>query len=199
MDLSFLRDCLFRVLERRRTLFLFGGFFLVGVVLGMCFYRAPAVYGFHLKVCEKFMTEICFSEKSVFLIVLERVCGFTLLAAVFLFAGIHFAGLILPPALLLYRAYTLGGSILILGSVYGVTGILVLFALYLPVHLAIDVLLIGATALSCGRAPQFCFSRQDFCLLGLDLLAFFLAIAAICLAEGVLLLAVFHSIGATFS
>lgn len=198
MDLSFLRDCLARTLDRKRTLFVFGAFFLVGIVLGMCFVKTPAVYGFHLGVCEKFMAEICFSDKSVVLIFCERFFGFTFLAALFLACGIHFAGLILPPAILLYRAYTLGGSVVIFCSVYGVTGILVLFALYLPIHLAIDLVLIGATALSCGRATQFCFSRQDLCLLGLDLLAFALVIAAVCLVESVLLLAVFHSIGATF-
>ncbi len=198
MDLFFLRDCLSRALEHRRTLFLFGGFFLAGVLLGMCFVKTQAVYGYHLDLCESYLVKVCFSEKNIFGIFLERFFGFLLLGALLLAAGLHFAALILPPAVLLYRSYTLGGSIIIFCSVYGVTGILVLFALYLPVHLAIDALLIGATTLSCARAPKFRFTRQDFCVLGADLLALALAIAAVCLVECVLLLAVFRPIGATF-
>ncbi len=195
MSLFFVRDCFERCFERKKTLIVFGAIYLLGAILGMCFIRTPAVYDYHLGLCVRYMDRVCFSDRNIFLIFLERMCGCTLLLALMIASGVHFAALLVPPGILLYRAYTLGGSLIIFFSVYRATGALVVLVLYLPVHLLIDAVLIAATVVSCGRAHRFCFCRTDFTLLGLDFAAFFLLIAAICLVEAVLLLAVFHPIG----
>lgn len=197
MSFYLIQDCFTRCLERKRTFILFGIIYLVGIVLGICFVKTPSVYDYHLNICERYMARVCFSSRSVFAIFIERVCGTFILLALMLIAGIHFAALAVPPAVLLYRAYTFGGSLTIFFSVYRVTGVLVVFVLYLPIHLLIDILLIAATVVSCGRAHRFQFCKSDFCALGLDLIAFSLLIATVCLLETVILLAVFHPIGYT--
>ena len=196
MDLSFLRECLARILERKRTFILLAALCLVGAILGLCFIRTPAVYDYHLGLCERYVVRVCFSDRSVFVIFWERLAGAALLIALMLLSGVHFAALIVPPAILLYRAYTFGGSLVIFFSVYRVTGVLIVFVLYLPVHLLLDAVLLAATTLSCARAPHFCFCRHDFCELGMDFCALLLLAAAVCLFESVLLLAIFHPIGA---
>lgn len=198
MDLFFLRDCLGRIRDRKRVLLLFFGLYFTGAVLGMCFIYTPSVYGYHLDVCRKFMDGVCFSDRNVFLIFIEHAAEGGLLLAVILAAGMHCAGLVVPPVLLLYRAYTFGGSVVIFFSVYRVTGVLVVFLLFLPVRLLTDGLLICATVLSCARAANFRFCRPDFLGLALDLAALFIALLAVCLLELVLLAAVFHPIGDLF-
>ncbi|MBR7186280.1 MAG: hypothetical protein IKD43_02175 [Clostridia bacterium] len=193
---TFFRERCFFILEKRRTLLLFGVLFLLGILLGILFIKTPTVYEYHLNLTARFLGEVCFSDRSVFLIFFERTCGNALLLALVLLAGVHFAGLAVPPVVLLYRAYAFGGSLTILFTVYRVTGVLVALTFYLPIHLLVDVILIGATAVSCNRAREFCFCRRDFCELGLDFFAFFMLIAAVCLFEAVLLFAIFHPIGA---
>ncbi len=195
MDLSFFTDCFGRMRECKRTLFLFGALYLAGMILGLIFITTPTTYEYNLTLCERYLNRVCFSDADVFVIFLERTAGRALLLAMILFSGIHFAALCVPPAVLLYRAYTFGGSIAIFFMVYRVTGVLIVFVLYLPIHVLVDVILIGATALSCARAPRFCFCRRDFSGIALDLLALFALLAAIGLLEMLLLLAVFHPIG----
>ena len=195
MDFSFFTACLGRIWERKRSLILFGALFLCGVILGFLFIGTPSAYDYHFTLCERYLNRICFSDRDVFVIFLERTAGRALLLALILLSGVHFAALIVPSAVLLYRAYTFGGSIVILFSVYRVTGVLVVFVLYLPIHLLIDAVLVGATALSCARASGFCFCRRDFCDLARDFLALFALVALVCLLEMLLLLAVFHPMG----
>lgn len=182
-------------MERKKTLLIFCGIYLVGAILGMCFIKTPAVYEYHVTLCARYVDRVCFSDRNVFLIFLERSCGYALLLAVVLLSGMHFAALIIPPGILIYRAYTMGGSLLILFSVYRATGALVALVLYLPVHLLIDAVLLAAMAVSCGRATKFTFCRSDFAVLGADFVTFFLIILAVCLLETILLLTVFHPIG----
>ncbi len=195
MSFSFLRDFLGRALERKRTLIVLGALFAVGIVLGLSFIKTPAAYDFHLENCDRYLRKVCYSERNVFAIFLERTAGCVLLAALTAVSGIHIAALILPSAILLYRAYTFGGSICILCSVYRVSGLLVVFVLYLPVHLLIDAVLVLGMALSCARAPHFCFCKRDFCELLCDFGVLAGLVALVCLAEMLLLLAVFHPIG----
>ena len=84
-------------------------------------------------------------------------------------------------------------DIVIFFSVYRLTGALVVFVLYLPVHLLFDCLFLAATSLSCGRARRFC-GEDFFCLLW-DFLVLLAITAIVCLAEAILLLALFHPLG----
>ncbi len=195
MSLFFFTDCLGRAWERKRTLLILGGTVLLGFILGISFAQTPAFYEFHVKGCERFLVRVCYSDRSIFEIFLERTAGCALLLLLMLTAGMHYAGCILPPVLLVFRSYTLGGSVAIFFTVYGVSGALIVFVLLLPFHLLIDAVLLLASAISYGRMGRFCFAKQDFFELALDFLALFLLILAVCLLEALILLAVFHPIG----
>ncbi|MDE7159136.1 MAG: hypothetical protein K2N74_06155, partial [Clostridiales bacterium] len=143
---------------------------LISFVLGIIFIKTPAAYSYYIKLCERFIDRVCFSETSVIIIFLERTAGFTLVFALILISGIHPAGCILPPAIFVYRFYTFGGSIAIFLSVYRMTGVLIVFILYLPIHLLIDAVCLAAALLSYSRACCFRFSKEDWCTLGCDFL-----------------------------
>ncbi len=198
MDLFFLKDALCRATQKKRALVVFGVIFLVGMILGICFVKTPAFYEFHLNQCDRFLTRVCFSERSVFLIFLERLAGCFLLLLLTLAGGVHIAAIAVPTVVLIYRSYTFGGQIAVLFGVYGVSGALVALILYIPIHLLIDALLLLAASLSVCRARCFKFSKRELCELLLDLLAFLLLIAAVCLLEIILLLAIFHPLGNIF-
>ena len=189
------RDCFGRVLERKKTLLVFSALFLIAFLFGIILTKSPAMYDYHLTVCDRFIDRVCFSRRSVFLIFLEHVAGSALLLALFLIAGIHRVGLILPPAMIVYRAYMCGGSTAIFFSVYGFSGVLIALVLYLPIRILTDLCFLCATTLSCARAGKFRFCREDFACLAFDFLILFLLILAIYFVEMVLLLALFHPIG----
>lgn len=195
MNLFFLKDCFSRVCCRKRTLIILGAVFLAGMILGICFVKTPAFYEFHLNQCDRYLTRVCYSERSVFVIFLERTAGCAVLLAVTLICGMHFVGLAVPVAVILYRSYTFGGQIAILFGVYGVSGSLVALVLYLPIHLLTDALLLFGAALSFDRCRRFHFGKHDFCELALDFAALLLLAAAVCLFEMILLLAIFHPLG----
>lgn len=189
------KDCFGRVCERKKTLAAFGALFLLSFILGICFIKTPAIYDYHLTLCDRYIDRVCYSQTSVFLIFIERTAGHAFLLALFLIAGLHPAALIFPPAILVYRAYTFGGSVAIFLSVYRFSGALVVFVLYLPIHLLLDVLFLSAISLSCSRACRFRFAKEEFLELFYDFLILFLLTAAICLLEMILLLALFHPLG----
>lgn len=189
------RECVCRALARKKTLAVFAAVFLIGVIVGLCCIKTPAIYGYHLKLCDRFIDRVCYSDRSVFLIFLERTAGNLLLLSLFLASGIHCAALALPPALILYRAYTFGGSLYIFCAVYGVTGALIAFVLFFPIHIAIDLIFLSATALSYARAPRFRFGNEELRELLLDFLIFAAFVLIICLAEAILLAALFHPFG----
>ena len=191
----YFKECMGRALSRKKTLILFGVLFLLAAVLGMIFVKTPAIYAYHRNLCDRFIDRVCYSSTSVFVIFLRRWWGHGLLLLLVVIGGIHPATLLVPVAVLIYRAYTFGGSLVIFFQIYGVSGALVVFVLFLPIHLLIDCVLLFGTALSFERCRQFCFSKRDFlCMLG-DIVCLFLCIAAVCLVEMVLLLALFHPIG----
>lgn len=189
------QDCFHRAVERKRTLIVFAVLFLLGGILGAIFIKTPAIYDYHLNLCDRFIGRVCFSDKSVFVIFLERTAGNAVFLALIIIAGVHPVGLAVPPAVLVFRAYTFGGSVAVFFSVYGVSGALIALVLYIPVHLLLDVVFLCATSISCGRAGAFRFCKGDFRTLALDFLVLLILVALICLLEMILLLALFHPIG----
>lgn len=189
------RDCFGRALVRRKTPIVFAVVFVLCFILGIAFIGSPSVYDYHLNACERFLDRVCFSCRSVFVIFLERTAGNALFLALFLLSGIHPTGLVLPPALFVYRAYTCGGSIAIFFSVYGFTGVFVGLVLYFPVHLALDFIFLVASSLSCDRARKFRFCKEEACSLLSDFVVLLIAVAAVCLVEAILLLVLFHPLG----
>lgn len=193
MSLFFVRDCLLRAIERKKTLLMFAALFLLSAVLGLCFVNRPAVYYYHINLCGRYVDRVCFSDANVFLIFLKRTAGHALLLLLIVAGGIHPATVVLSASVLVYRAYTFGGSLYILFSVYGMTGALIALILYLPIHMLIDGVFLLGCSLSCGRAR--CFSRGNLLELLYDFLVLLALIALICLLEMILLLALFHPIG----
>ena len=192
------RECFGRAFERKKTLLVFAVLFLAGMVLGLIFVTTPAMYDYHITVCDRFVNRVCFSDRSVLEIYIERLAGHAVLLAVIGLSGVHIIGCIFPPIVLVYRAYTLGGSLYIFFSVYRFAGALIVIGHYLPVHLAVDAVLCFAGALSYGRAARFCFGKQDWLFLLSDFLLLLALLAAIGLAEMLLLLALFHPLGNIF-
>ena len=189
------KECFGRVLEKKVVLIIFAALFVVGTALGIVFVKTPAMYDYHLNRCERFIDSVCFSDRSVFLIFLERIAGHALILALLLVAGIHPIGLVITPVVVVFRAYTFGGSLSIFFSVYRMTGALIAIAFYLPVHIMFDFVFLAAVALSFQRARSFRFSRQCFGKLLHDAVIFLLLIAIVSIVEMLLLLILFHSVG----
>ena len=193
--LPVIRECACRAFKRKILLCVFLGIFLVFAVLGICFIKTPAIYAYHINLCDKFVDRVCYSDRSVFLIFIERCAGNLLLVSVALLSGMHVFMLAVPSFVFIYRAYTFGGSLYVFFSVYRLSGALIVFLLYLPIHLLLDAVLIGIIAISVERSACFCFQKNDF----LDILRDFAVVgvitALICLLEMLLLLLLFHPIG----
>ncbi len=187
------KNCCERALSRKKTLIIFAVLFLTGMVLGIIFIKTPAMYDYHLARCDRFIDRVLFSDRSVFVIFLERTFGHILILLLLLFSGIHPAALVVTPFVLVFRAYTFGGSIAIFFSVYRLSGTLLVLALYIPIHLLLDAVFFLAVAVSFERARRFC--KRDFGELLCDLAVFACIIALICFAEMLLLLILFHPIG----
>ena len=162
-------------------------------VLGMCFLSSAAVYEYHLSACESFILDICYSDTNVFLIYIERLGGCALLLVLILAGSVHPIALVLPLAVLIYRAFTFGGCLYVFFNYYGMTGAMIVFIIYLPIHLLTDVLLIFAAVTAFARSFRFC--AADFSGLLFDALVLFLLAAVVYLAETILLLVLFHPIG----
>lgn len=192
---SYFRELICRALERKKTLIVFAVLYLAFIVLGIVFIKTPAIYSYHINLCDRFIDRICYSQQSVILIFLERFAGNAVYLALLLCSGVHTAGLILPPVVLGYRAYTFGGSLAIFFSVYRMSGALIVFVLYLPIHLLLDVVFLCATSVSFSRAKCFRFKGDDFTALLRDFILLLVIVAVICLLEMLLLLIIFHPIG----
>ena len=195
MNLFPIRDCLRRVGEKKIVLIIYGAVFLCFAILGVCFIKTPAIYGYHYNLCDKFVDRVCYSERSVVVIFFERSAGHLFLLALSLLAGLHIVAVSVPTVIFVYRAYTFGGSLYIFFSVYRLSGALIVGVLYLPVHLLIDAVLLCAIIFSINRAPRFTFCRHDFMEIFRDFIVLGILILLICLLEAVLLLALFHPLG----
>ncbi len=189
------RDTLSRALSRKKTLVFLAVFFLVSAVLGMCFVKNYAMYEYHLNACNRYLDRVCYADRSVALIFLERLAGHLILLLLLLLGGIHIALVPVSFGVLFFRAYTFGGSLVVFFSAYGLSVLPVVLVLYLPIHLLLDAVFLAALSLSMGRCRCFAPCREEiFCLL-FDLFTLLLAVAAALFAEALLLLALFHPIG----
>lgn len=185
------KDCFFRAFQRKIIIVIAVLLLLCSTMCGIIFAKTPAFYEYHLKMCDRFLDRVCYSDRSVFLIFLERTAGNALLLVLVLAGGLHPALLPIPAVVLVFRGYACGGTLTILFSVYGFSGALVALALYLPIRLLADcALLLGA-----GNACACAFLRGGPRELLCDFLPLFLFIAAVCLLEMILLLALFHPMG----
>lgn len=196
MDLLFcLKDCLSRAAERKKTLIALSILIAIGFLLGLCFAASPPFYGYHYELCANYFDRVVFSERSAFLVLLERVAGAAAVLLLLLLAGMHPALLAAIPVALFYRAYTFGGCTVIFFSEFRVTGGFVAVFFYLPIHLLLDGVFLLSAALSCGRARGFRFVKEEVLGLCIDFLLLLLLILAVCLLEMLLLVALFHPIG----
>ncbi len=195
MDRFFLQNFFGSVFSRKKTLIFLSLLVLVFLILGACFVTTSAVYDYHLSICDGFLTDVCFSDTNVFLIFLQRTGGCALLLLLILIGSFHPIALLLPLAVLAYRAFTCGGCLYVFFEYYGVTGAMIVFVLYLPVHLCADAILVFAATLAFARAFSFCFCACDFLDLLRDALILLGLVIAVCLFEMILLLALFHPIG----
>lgn len=195
MDLFFLRSFFARVFERKKTLIFLALLTVIFTILGMCFLSSPTVYEYHLTLCENFILDVCYSDTNVFLIYIERLGGCALLIALMLVGCIHPIALLLPLAVIVYRAFTFGGCLFVFFDYYGMTGAMIVFIVYLPIHLLTDALLIFAATVTTERAFRFTFCASELFEVLWDALVLLLMAAAVYLAETVLLLALFHPIG----
>lgn len=195
MDRFFLRNFFGSVFSRKKTLIFLALLVLVFLILGACFVTSPAVYDYHLSICDGFLTDICFSDTNVFVIFLQRTGGCALLLLLILIGSIHPIALLLPIAVLIYRAFTCGGCLYVFFDYYGFTGGMIVCVLYLPIHLCLDAVLVFAATTAFARAFSFRFCANDFLDLLRDALILLLLVIAVCLVEMILLLALFHPIG----
>ena len=189
------KECFGRVLGKRVVLIVFAALFVIGMALGIVFIKTPALYDYHLNRCERFIDSVCFSDRSVFLIFLERIVEHTLILARHLAVGIPPRWLVLPPVLFLFRAYIFGGSRACFFFVYRVTGALIAIAFYLPIHILFDCIFFAAVAISFGRATSFLFHKRCFADLLKDFIILLIFTAIVCLVEMIFLLILFHSVG----
>lgn len=184
-----------RAFAHKKMLVAFSAVFLLAFILGICFVTQPAAYDYHLNLCARYVDRVCYSDTNLFLIFFARLGGSALLALLVAAGCIHPVALILPLFVVCYRGYTLGGCIYILFSVYQMTGAVIVFLVYLPVHLLIDGLLLCGWVLAAERAVCFRFCMGDLPEI-LRMLLFMIAwTAVICAAEAFLLLVFFHPVG----
>lgn len=191
---SYVRDCFSRAVERRRTLFILALLFVVFAVLGACFARSDVMFEYNQNACARFIDRVCYSDTSVFVLFLKRTAGHAALFALVLLGGLHPVTMLFPMSVLLYRAFAFGGSLVIFFTVYGVSGAVIVFVLYLPIHLLIDAALLLASSCSFGRC-RCSLCREEIVGIALDFLCFLALTAIICLVEAALLFALFHPLG----
>ncbi len=188
-------DCFCRIIKRKKTLLCLLLLFLCSSMCGILFINSPSFYDYHLRICDRFLDRVCYSQTSVFLIFVRRTAGHCFILALIFISGVHPAACVFTPIALIYRGYTFGGCIYIFFRVYRFSGAIVALVLYIPIHLMIDAVLIMGGGLAFSRAGGFRFCKSDGRELLIDFLLFVAIIAAVCLLEAVLLLAFFHPFG----
>ncbi len=189
------QDYYARITEKKRTVILLLLTYALGLIFGLIFIKKTSAYDYHVEACVRFLEEVCYSQTNIFLLFLKRYAGNLLLYLLVSVSGVHFLTVWLPPVLLAYRGYTLGGSLFVFFSVYRFSGVMIVFTLYLPIKLLCDSVLTSGTVLSLHRARDFRFCGEDFKVLLLDFLCGALVLLAIGLLEALLLFAFFRSAG----
>lgn len=190
-----LRDLISRAFDRKWALISLLLLVLCSIMCGIAFVKTPVFYEYSLRICDRFLDRVCYSDRDVFVIFLERTLGNVFVLILLLLGGLHPATLIFPTTALAFRAYTFGGTLTILFSVYRVSGALIVFTLYLPIHLLIDVIFLLAASLSFSRAFCFRFCGADFNDLLIDLGVISALVVIVCLLEMILLGVLFHPLG----
>ena len=193
--LFLLHELILRAFERKWAIVSLFLLVLCSTMCGIILVKTPTFYEYHLRICDRFLDRVCYSDRSVVLIFFERCAGNVLILLLLLAGGIHPAALVLPTTAIAFRAYTFGGTLAILFSVYNMAGAMVAFTLFLPIHLLIDCIFLLAGSISFSRAFCFRFTSSDFRELLFDFLLLSGLIVLVCLLEGILLGVLFHPIG----
>ncbi len=185
------------LLERRKTLVLFAALYAICLILGIVFIKTPSVYEYHFRSCERFLNRVCYSQTNVVLIFLKRTLGCCAYLALISVCSVH----IIPacamiPTVLCYRAYTFGGAAWIFVSVYKMSGVFVLLVLYVPIRLLCDFIYVCCSVCSFARVKEFSWQKRDFAQLFSNFIRDCILIVAVCLFEMILLLVLYHPIGA---
>ncbi len=196
MNLLFcFQDCLSRIVLRKKTVIVLIIVFLCSTLCGIIFVKTPTFYEFHLRQCNRYLDQVCYSQTNVIVICFRRFFGCLLYILLLTAAGIHPVALIFAPLALVYRAYTFGGSVFLLVSAYRASGVVVLLTIFLPVHILSDVLFLAVATLSFERAFRFRCCADHLRGIATDFLVAAIVGFAICLFEAFLLVALFHPIG----
>ena len=195
LPLFICKDCFLRAFSKKWVILILAIVLLLSTTCGTVFIKTPYFFEYHLRICDRFLDRVCYSDRNVILIFFERTGGCALLVALALAGGFHPVCLLLPLAVLVYRSYTFGGTLAILFSVYEFPGAVVALLLYIPIHLLTDGLLLIAAGLSFSRAFRFSFCAGELRELLSDFLVLLLLCALVCLAEMILLLVLFHPLG----
>ncbi len=190
-----LKELFLRAFQRKWIVLCLFLLLLSSTMCGIVFIKTPTFYEYQLRICDRFLDRVCYSDRSVFLIFIERTAGCALLLFLVLIGGVHPAALALSAMVMAFRGYTFGGTVAILFSVYGMSGAIVAFALYIPIRILADGVLLLAAAVSFSRAFCFRFCAGDIKELLADFLLLSVLILMICLLEAVLLAALFHPLG----
>lgn len=189
------QDLFSRAIRQKFVLVILFLLCLCSTVCGIVFIKTPAFFDYHLKICDRFLDRVCYSDRSVVAICFERTGGCALFLLLLAAGGLHPAALVLPACAVVFRAYNFGGTLAILFSVYGFSGAIVAFVIFLPIHLLLDALFFAAASLSFSRAFCFRFCVSDFKELLADLLLLLALGFLVCVLEAILLGVLFHPLG----
>ena len=190
-----LHELFSRLFERKWAIVSLILLFLCSTTCGIVFIKTPTFFEYHLRICDRFLNRVCYSDRSVVLICFERFFACVFFLLLIMLGGVHPATLVLTTTAIAFRAYTFGGSIAIFFSVYGASGALVVFALYFPIHILLDIIFLAAGAISFRRSFCFRFCVSDFKDLLIDFAVFLVFVLLICILEAFLLGVLFHPLG----
>lgn len=188
-------DVFARVFERKWVPIALVSLFFCSAVCGVVFVRTPAFYEYQLRILDRFLDRVCYSERSVVAIFFERAAGDALVLLLVTVGGFHPAALAIDAVTVAFRAFHLGGTAAMLFSVYGVPGAYVAFVLYLPVRIPTDAVLLTGAALAVSRAFGLGLCREAPARACADFLVLSLILLLICIFEAILLAAFFHPAG----
>ena len=127
-------DCFCRIIKRKKTLLCLLLLFLCSTMCGILFINSPSFYDYHLRICDRFLDRVCYSQTSVFLIFVRRTAGHCFILALIFISGVHPAACVFTPIALIYRGYTFGGGIFIFFGGDRFSGAVVAVVLYIPIY-----------------------------------------------------------------
>ena len=190
-----LQELISKAFERKWATVLLIFLFFCSIMSGIIFVKTPYFYDYALKICDRFLDRVCYSDKNIFLIFLERSAGNIFFLALLMVGGVHPLTLFLTSTMIAYRAYAFGSTLTILFSVYKVSGAMIVITFYFPIHILLDVLFLVAASISVSRAFSFRWCTSDFKELLLDFGFLSILTILLCLLEMILLGVLFHPLG----